>query len=125
MRKSLKKIHSDSGKRQYRRILSVRSKISGTSDRPRLCFSKSNKHIQIQVIDDQSSKTLFSIQTYGKNAVEGGGKSVDGAKVVGVQVAESLKKHKLTQAVFDRRGFKYTGIIAALVDSIRENGIKI
>ncbi len=48
-----------------------------------------------------------------------------GAKLVGARIAEELKKHKVQAAVFDRSGYKYTGVIAALVNGIRENGVQV
>ena len=125
MRKQQRKIHDPAKERKQRRLLSVRSKIVGTTERPRICAVRSNKNIIVQVIDDSCSKTLFSVQTFGKNAVQGANANKDGAKLVGVEVASGLKRLKLGSAVFDRRGCKYTGVLASLVESIRENGIQI
>ncbi len=125
MRKQLSKIKNENAARRYRRKLSIRSKISGTTARPRICATKSNKHISVQVIDDATQKTLLSVQTYGKSAVAGASSNVEGAKLVGTKVAEGLKAKGLENCVFDRSGYKYHGVIAALADSIRENGIKL
>jgi len=124
MRKSLKKIKNASKAKENRRKLSIRKKIIGTTDRPRICATKTNKHIFVQVVDDSTSKTLFSVQTFGKNAV-GKTSNVESAKEVGIQVAKSLSGKNITTAVFDRNGKKYTGVIAALADAIRESGIQI
>lgn len=124
MRKSLKKIKNPSKAKVYRRKLSIRSKISGTSERPRICATKTNKNIFVQVIDDSESKTIFSVQTFGKNGV-GTTSNVEGAKKVGAEVAKSLQGKNISKAVFDRNGRKYTGVIAALADSIREGGVQI
>jgi len=125
MRKQKGKIRNESEARRYRRKLSIRSRISGTTERPRICVSKSNKHLTVQVIDDASQKTLLSVQTYGKTAVAGASNNVEGAKLVGAKLAEGLKSQKIETCVFDRAGYKYHGVIAALADSIRENGIKL
>ena len=101
------------------------SEVSGTTERPRVCVSKSTKNLYVQVIDDASEKTVMSVQTFGKNAVAGSGANVEGAKVVGKALAEKMKGANLSTAVFDRAGYQYTGVIAALVDSMRENGIQI
>lgn len=124
MRKPLKKIKNASAAKTLRRKLSIRQKISGTNEIPRICSTKTNKNLFVQVIDDATSKTLFSVQTFGKNGVKASA-NVEGAKVVGQKVSELLKKHNIDNAVFDRNGKKYTGVIAALADSIRENGIRI
>ena len=124
MRKSLAKIKNASKKKEYRRKLSIRKKIIGTAEMPRLCAVKTNKHLQVQVIDDAAMKTLFSVQTFGKKPTVKTS-NVEGAKALGKVLAEELKKKKIETAVFDRNGKLYTGTIAALAESLRENGIKI
>lgn len=124
MRKQIGKISSEKEKRKYRRKLSIRAKVSGSCERPRLSVCRTNKHLSVQVIDDAASLTLFSVQTYGKNAVSASNNK-DGAVVVGAKIAEVLKSKNISTAVFDRSGYKYTGVVAALVDSIRENGVRI
>ncbi len=125
MRKQIAKIKNDSDKRRYRRRLSIRMKVEGTTERPRICAFRSNKHITVQVIDDSQNKTLFSVQTFGKNAVVGAKATKEGAKLVGAALAEKMKGAKLEKAVFDRAGYKYTGVVASLVEAVRENGIQI
>jgi len=111
--------------RKERRRLKIRKTVIGSDLRPRVCISKSNKNIFVQVIDDAASKTLFSAQTFGKNAVKGAKANVEGAKLVGAAVAEGLKSKKIEAVVFDRAGNKYAGIVAAIADGIRENGIRV
>ncbi|MBP9673513.1 MAG: 50S ribosomal protein L18 [Bacteriovoracaceae bacterium] len=123
MRKPLGKIRSESKKKEVRRKLSIRKKIIGETARPRVCVIKTNKHIQVQVIDDTTSKTIFAVQTFGKNKVVAG-KNLEGAKIVGTKVAEKLKENKISTIVFDRNGKKYAGLLAALANTIRENGIQ-
>jgi large subunit ribosomal protein L18 len=69
MRKSYKKLRTLQELKILRRKLSIRKKIIGTADTPRVCVTKTNKHLFVQVIDDAAGKTLFSVQTFGKNAV--------------------------------------------------------
>lgn len=125
MRKELRKIKNESDKRRYRRRLSIRSKITGTAERPRICAFRSNKHITVQVIDDTNGKTLVAVQTFGKNGVSQAKATKEGAKLVGAAVADKMKQANLTKAVFDRAGYKYTGVVATLVDAIRENGVQV
>jgi len=125
MRKKIGKIKIESKKRAYRRQLSVRKKVSGSELRPRICPIRSNSNMSIQVIDDVSQKTIFCAQTYGKNAVAGAGATVEGVKVLGKTIAKFLQTKSISEAVYDRRGYKYTGVIASLADAIRENGIHI
>ena len=125
MRKPIGKIKSESLAKRIRRKLAIRKKVEGSAERPRVCVNKTNKHINVQVINDVDGKTLFSVATYGKNSVAQAKGNVDGAKLVGKKVADNLKDAETATAVFDRNGYKYTGIIAALADSVRENGINI
>lgn len=124
MRKPNGKLKSESGRKRLRRKLSIRKTIIGDAERPRVCVTKSAKNLFVQVINDEENKTLFSVQTFGKNAVEGKANK-DGAKAVGAKVAEELKGKNISKAVFDRSGYKYHGVIASLADSIRENGIQV
>jgi large subunit ribosomal protein L18 len=123
MRKKLGKIKSEKLAKRMRRKLSIRKKIVGTSDCPRMSVTKSNKNLFVQVIDDSASVTLFSVQTFGKNAVKVA-VNKDGAKEVGTKVAGQLKDKNISQVVFDRSGHKYHGVIATLADTVRESGIK-
>ena len=125
MRKKLGKIRSSSLATRYRRKLSLRQKIAGTAERPRISVTKTNKHFFVQMVDDDSSKTICAVQTFGKNAVKGSSRSVEGAKVLGAEIASQLKTKKIGAAVLDRSGHRYTGMIAAMADSIRENGIQL
>lgn len=124
IRKKYGKIKNEKKARDYRRKLSIRKKVSGTAEIPRVCAVKTNKHLQVQVINDAESKTIFSFQTFGKNKIADRA-NVESAKTVGTKVGEKLKSMNIEQAVFDRNGKLYAGIIKTLADSIREQGIKI
>jgi len=124
MRKSLKTIKNTSKAKEQRRKLAIRKKVIGTTDRPRVCATKSNHNLFVQVVDDSTNKTLFSVQTFGKNAI-GKTANADSAKVVGTEVAKLLADKNIKNAVFDRNGKKYTGVIASLATSIRDGGIQI
>ncbi|MCY4643220.1 MAG: 50S ribosomal protein L18 [Bacteriovoracales bacterium] len=124
MRKPIGKIGAPKRAKQMRRKLAIRKKVKGTAERPRICAIRSNRHLVVQVIDDVESKTIASVQTFGKNALKA---KVDreGAKVIGQEMAKRLQKEKILEAVFDRNGNIYTGIVAALAEGLREGGIKI
>ncbi len=124
MRKNIAKIQNETKAKEYRRKLSLRKKVVGSAEKPRLAVTKSNKHLRVQAIDDVKSATLFSVQTYGKTKVANSC-NAENAKKVGAEIAASLKKKNLTKAVFDRSGKQYTGVIKTLADAIRENGISI
>jgi large subunit ribosomal protein L18 len=125
MRKQQGKIKDKSEAKRYRRRLKIRETIIGSSEKPRVSVFKSNRHFFVQIIDDQESKTLFSVQTYGKNAVPGASSNKEGAKAVGAMIAKNLKEKNISKAVFDRAGYRFHGVLAIMVDSMRENGIAI
>lgn len=124
MRKQFGKIRSERKRKEARRKLVIRKTVVGTEERPRICLKKTNKHLQVQVINDELNKTLFSVQTFGKNKVADTN-NIEGAKKVGAAVAAKLSENKIEKAVFDRNGKLYTGVVAAVADAIRENKITI
>lgn len=79
MRKQYGKVGNKKELSRIKRRLTIRKKINGTSERPRICATKSNKHITVQVIDDVTSRSLFTVSTFGKAGVEAGC-NIDGAK---------------------------------------------
>jgi len=98
----------------------IRTKIVGTSKRPRLSVFRSNKFIYAQVIDDTSGKTL----TQASDIKMAKGTKIERAKQVGQMIAEACAKIKVKQVVFDRNGFKYTGRIKLVADEARAGGLK-
>jgi len=99
----------------------VRSKITGTAERPRLSVTISNKHVNAQLIDDVASKTLASATTVGTKQT---GSLAEQAAVVGADIAKKAKKAKITAVVFDRNGRQYAKRLAALADAAREQGLE-
>ena len=99
----------------------IRAKISGTSDRPRLSIFRSNKFIYAQVIDDTTQKTLVSVNDVKMTK----GTKTERAKQIGAEIAKLAMDNKISQVVFDRNGFKYTGRIKVVADSAREAGLKL
>ena len=109
---------SKKDKRQKARY-SIRKKVSGTSERPRLSVFRSNKEIYAQVIDDIAGNTLASA-----SSVIAKGTKIEQAISVGKLIADIAKKAGVDNVVFDRGGFLYHGRIKALADSAREAGLK-
>jgi len=99
----------------------VRSKITGTAERPRLTVTVSNKHISAQLIDDVKQHTIVSATTVGAKQT---GPLSEQAVYVGSEIAKKAKKVKITAVVFDRNGRQYAGRLAALADAAREEGLK-
>jgi large subunit ribosomal protein L18 len=107
-----------------RKQLSIRNKISGTSERPRLNVFRSNNNMFAQLIDDVNGVTLVATSTIAKDVkVENGG-NIEAAKLVGKKIAELAVAKGLETVVFDRSGYVYTGRVAALADAAREAGLK-
>jgi large subunit ribosomal protein L18 len=104
----------------------MRKKISGTTERPRLCVHRSSKHIRAQVIDDGTNRTIVSASTLDKEvrAQIKGGAHIAAAKVVGKIVAERARARGVEKVVFDRGGYQYHGRVQALADAAREAGLK-
>ena len=100
----------------------VRNKISGTELVPRLNIFRSNSHIFAQIINDEKGTTLVSSSSVELKVKNGG--NVEGAKLVGKDIAEKAKKAGITKVVFDRGGYQYHGRVEALADAARENGLE-
>jgi large subunit ribosomal protein L18 len=101
----------------------IRSRVSGSAERPRLAVYRSLKHIYAQVIDDRAGQTLVSASSNDKGTSISGG-NVAGAKEVGRAVAERAKAKGITRVVFDRGGYLYHGRVKALADAAREAGLE-
>jgi large subunit ribosomal protein L18 len=103
----------------------VRRKVTGTSERPRLCIFRSAKHIYAQIIEDVTGTTLVSASTLCKEVSEilKGTGNIDAAKAVGAAVAKKALAKDIKEVVFDRNGFLYHGRIKSLADSAREAGL--
>lgn len=110
---------------RHKKQMSIRNKISGTPERPRLSVYRSNSNIFVQLIDDVNGVTLASASTIDKalkaNVSNGG--NIEAAKIVGKAIAERAKEKGIETVVFDRSGYKYTGRIAAVAEAAREAGL--
>lgn len=99
----------------------VRAKISGTSDRPRLTVSISNKHVGVQLIDDVKQQTIASSTTVGTKQT---GTITEQAAFVGTDIAKKAKKAKIEAIVFDRNGHRYAKRLNALAEAARKEGLR-
>lgn len=110
---------------RIRRHRRVRKKIYGTAARPRLAVFRSNKHLSVQVINDDDGVTIASASTTEAD-MRGAGStaSVDAATKIGELVAERTKAAGITKVVFDRGGFAYHGRIAAVASAARNAGLE-
>ena len=113
----------DTNAQRIKRHKRVRSKVSGTPERPRLCVFRSEKHIYAQVIDDVNGVTLVSASSVEKD-FEGLGSNKAAARKVGVKVAERAKAKGIDNVVFDRGGYVYHGRVQELAEGAREGGLE-
>ncbi len=128
-------------KKRYRRHKRTRAKICGTAKVPRFCLSRSNKHVCVQLVDDEQGKTLLSVsdkelekkgkkeKTSKKKGIEGKEGALRTGKIViafevGKLLAKKALEKKIEKAVFDRGGYKYHGRVKALAEGAREGGLK-
>ena len=103
----------------------IRSKMTGTAERPRLNVYRSLNHIYTQLIDDANGVTIASASTMsGKGIERKTGGNVEAAKMVGTLIAERGKEKGIKKVVFDRGGYLYHGRIKALADAAREAGLE-
>lgn len=112
------KVHNYTSRQKRKRR--IRGKISGSAERPRLSVFRSNKHIYVQLIDDEAGETLLAVSD-----IELGesGSNKETAFKVGQVLAERASKEKIKEIVFDRSGYKYHGRIKSLAEGAREGGL--
>jgi len=114
-------------RKEYRRFRikqRVRKIINGTPDRPRMTVFRSCKGIYVQLIDDQSGKTLIAASSMEKAMKDAKGNKTEVAKQVGKLVAEKAVQAGISKVVFDRNGYLYHGRVKSLADAAREGGLK-
>src|SRR5258706_12426110 len=95
-----------------KRVMRIRAKVRGTTERPRLTVFRSNKATYLQVIDDQKGKTVAFAQSEPTKDVT----KIDETKAAAVVLAEKLKKAKIKKLVFDRGSYKYHGRVKAVAE---------
>lgn len=108
------------------RALRVRKKLRGSSVKPRLCVVKSNKHIQVQLINDEDGITIGSTSTLSKEFrnTEFNKKNKDSAAKMGEAIAKIASEKNIREVVFDRGPHEYHGTLKVLADEARKNGLQ-
>ena len=117
---------ADKNANRLQRHKRVRRKITGTTQRPRLCVFRSSNNIYAQIIDDTNRVTLVaasSLDEAVKGAVNHTGNK-EAAKMVGEMIAKRAIEKGITEVVFDRGGYLYHGRVQTLAESAREAGLK-
>jgi len=116
--------------RRQKRHTKIRSKLSGTPDRPRISVYRSNQHTYVQVIDDENQTTLCAVGTMSPKIKEVIGteewktKTVAAASEVGKALGAMCVEKGIKKAVFDRGGFVYHGRVKAVAEAAREAGME-
>ena len=105
-----------------RRHARVRTKVSGTAERPRLCVYRSNTNLYAQIIDDVNGVTLVAASSVDMKLAKGG--NVEAATQVGKEIAKRAIAKNIENVVFDRGGYIYHGRVKALAEAAREAGLK-
>ena len=114
-------------KRRKERVRkSIRGRLAGTPEKPRMIIVRSNKFLYAQVYDDSSGSVLTSASTMedGIKSQLKSTKDKEAAKLMGKIIAQRLKEKKITAVVFDRNIYPFTGRVKVFADSARENGIQ-
>ena len=105
-----------------KRHRTIRTKLAGTTEFPRLAVYRSTKHIYAQIIDDTTGTTLVSANSVEMKLEHGG--NIEAAKLVGAEIAKRALEKNITTVVFDRGGYVYHGRVQALADAAREAGLQ-
>ena len=112
---------------RLRRKRSIRKKLCGAPERPRLCVFRSAKHIYSQIINDATGQTLVAASTLSVELdadLKTGTGNIKASKKVGALLAQRAKAKGIKQVVFDRNGFLYHGRVKALAEAAREAGLE-
>jgi large subunit ribosomal protein L18 len=113
---------------RVKRAQRVRNRLHGTRLKPRLSIFKSNKHLAVQLIDDDAGITLAAASTYAGAKDKAAGvekKSKATAERLGQEIAAQAQAQQIKGVVFDRGRYKYHGLLAALADAVRAAGIHL
>jgi large subunit ribosomal protein L18 len=118
--------HKKTAAQRQRRAFRVRKRTRGTQERPRLCVTRTHKHIAAQIINDLDGKTLASASSRDKSIAAklkyGGNQAA--AQIVGKALAERAVEAGISAVCFDRGPYKYHGRVAALAGAAREGGLQ-
>lgn len=122
----MRAIHSPKSRpdRRYRRHLRVRTRVSGTAERPRLVVFRSLKHIYAQLVNDDQGVTLLGVSDASEGVDSTTAGKVNRAKATGKLLAEKAKAAGVTKVVFDRAGYRYHGRVQAVAEGAREGGLE-
>ena len=108
-----------------KRAFTIRKKVSGTTERPRLTVFRSNKNISVQIINDATGATLCAVSSLDKNVDTNGKNKVEISELIGTAIGEKAIAAGIKSVVFDRNGFLYKGNrIKVLAEAARKSGLE-
>jgi large subunit ribosomal protein L18 len=107
--------------KRLKRRRRVRAKVTGTAERPRISVFRSNRGVFVQLIDDDSGRTLAAVNWTEADLRSLG--TMEQAKRAGELLAQRAKEAGVETCVFDRGGYQYHGRVAALAEGAREGGL--
>lgn len=115
----------EKARKRIKRGQRVRKHIQEYANRPRLAVSKSNKHLQVQVIDAEG-QTVAGIATYSKEFrnTEFNKRSRSAARKLGEYIAKVAVEKGIKEVVLDRGARNYHGLVKDLADAARESGLQ-
>ena len=110
-------------KRRQARAFRVRARVHGTPDRPRLTVHRTQRHVWLQLIDDEAGRTMCAVSTQSLDAKKTA--NVAAAKSVGEELARKAAALGIKAVRFDRGPYKYHGRVKAVADAVRAAGISV
>ena len=115
----------DRAAERLKRHRRIRKKIRGTSERPRLCVTKTLRHLYAQVIDDDAGRTLVQASTIEPGLrADVSGPNVAAAERLGTILAERASESGIEEVIFDRGGHLYHGVISSFAEACRKGGLR-
>lgn len=108
--------------RRIKRKRRIRGRVRGSAERPRISVFRSNKNIYAQAIDDDSGRTLVAISSLSAE-FKSLTANVEGAGKIGEELGKRLVAMRISNAVFDRNGYLYHGVVKSIADGVRKAGL--
>ncbi len=114
----------EKNRRRARRKTRIRGRVFGTAARPRLSVFRSNRNLYVQAIDDQEGRTLCAASSVSGD-LKGMKPNTEDAAKIGEAIGKQLLDMNVSEAVFDRNGYLYHGVVRAAAEGARKAGVKL
>ena len=110
--------------RLVRRHMSIRHRIAGSPERPRLCVKRSSRYVYAMLVDDTENRVLTGVSSLVAEIKDKKLKRTEASKEVGKLIAGKAKELGIKKVVFDRAGYRYHGRVKAVAEGAREGGLE-